>query len=70
MDDQAGAGADGTAGLGALALDLDLAAIDGLGGQLAGLEEARGPEPLVQALSLGGGAPRCPDPLASGRSGS
>jgi hypothetical protein len=39
--------------LAAGAIDLDLAAVDGLLGQRAGLEEARRPQPLVGAHRVG-----------------
>src|SRR5262249_31010217 len=47
------AGLDRLRRLGALAVDLDLAARDGLRGQRASLEEARRPQPLVHADGVG-----------------
>lgn len=59
------AGEDELAGFGASAVDVDLAAFDGLLGGPAGFEEAGGPQPFVEAdfgevgvLGLGGGGHR------------
>ena len=48
-DQQSGADLDFLAGFAALAVDMNLAAGNGIGGKFAGLEKTRRPEPLVQA---------------------
>jgi hypothetical protein len=46
------AGHDCLGGFGAPATDVDVAAGNRIGGEAAGLEEARGPQPLVQASGI------------------
>src|SRR5690606_7806245 len=51
-DLQGGAGLDFAAALAALAVAVNLAAFDGLRGQRTRLEDARGPQPFVDAQAL------------------